>query len=73
MNLKDLFGVGTKLDKNIVKNNHQFHCYNQNMDFVNRINQNVAKYWYPNEKMVVVPGSFNGRCYYSDCVGIVSY
>ena len=23
---------------------NQFHCYNQNMDFVNRMDKNVAKY-----------------------------
>ena len=34
---------------------NQFHCYKQNMGFVSRLDQNVAKYWYPNEKMVVVP------------------
>ena len=32
------------------------------MGFVNRMDQNVAKYWYPNEKMVVVPVCLNGRC-----------
>ena len=29
------------------------------MGFVNRMDQNVAKYWYPNEKMVVVPVFLN--------------
>ena len=32
---------------------NQFHCYNQDMGFVNRMDQNMAKYWYPNEKIVV--------------------
>ena len=40
------------------------------MGFVNRTGQNVAKYWYPNEKIVVVPVCLNGRCCYSGCVGI---
>ena len=52
---------------------NQFHCYNQNMGFVNRMDQKVAKYWYPNEKMVVIPVCLNGRCCSSGCVGIVSY
>ena len=52
---------------------HQSLCYNQNMGFVNRMDQNLAKYWYPNEKMVVFPVCLNGRCCYSGCVGIVSY
>ena len=29
---------------------NQFHCYNQNMGFVNRMDQNVANYWYPNKR-----------------------
>ena len=29
--------------------------------------------WYPNERMVVVPISFNGRCCSLECVGIVLY
>ena len=41
---------------------NQFHCYNKNMGFINRMDQNVAKYWYPNEKMVVIPVCLNGRC-----------
>ena len=45
----------------------------QSMGFVNRMDQNVAKYWYPNEKMVVVPVCLNDRCCYSGCVGIASY
>ena len=28
------------------------------MGFVNRMDQNMAKYWYPNEQMVVVPVYF---------------
>ena len=31
---------------------NQFHCYNQNMDFVKRMDQNVAKHRIGNEKMV---------------------
>ena len=52
---------------------NQFHCYNQNMSFVNRVDQNVVNYWYPNEKMVVVPICWNGRCCHSGCGGIVSH
>ena len=29
--------------------------------------------WYPDEKMVVFPICFNGRCCFSGCVGIVSF
>ena len=60
MNLRDLFGVVT----------NQFHCYNQNMGSVNKMDQNVANFWCPNEKMVVVPVCLNGRCCYSG--GILS-
>ena len=52
---------------------YQFHCYNKNMGFVNRMDRNVAKYWYPNEEMLVIHVYFNGRCCYSECVGIVPY
>ena len=52
---------------------NQFHCYNQNTDFVNRMDQDVAKYWYPNGKMVAVPVCLNGICCSSRCVGIVLY
>ena len=40
---------------------NQFHFYNQKMDFVKRMDQNLAKYWYPNEKMAVVPVCLNGN------------
>ena len=33
---------------------NQLPCYNQNMNFVNKMEKNVAKYLYPNEKMVVL-------------------
>ena len=59
--------------KHVQEQPNQFHFYNQNMGFVNRMDQNVAKYWYRNEKMVVVPVCLNGRCCYSGCVVIVSY
>ena len=39
----------------------------QNMGFVNRMDQNVTKYWYSNEKMAVVPVCLNGSCCYSLC------
>ena len=52
---------------------NQFHCYNQNMGFVKRMDQNETKYWYPNEKIVVDPVCLNGRCCYSGCMGIASY
>ena len=50
MNLRDLYGVGTKLKNNIFKNNNQINSVVTNMGFVNRMDQNVVKYWYPNEK-----------------------
>ena len=37
------------------------------------MDENEAKYWYPNEKMVVVRVCLNGRCCSSGCMGIVSY
>ena len=50
MNLRDLYGVGTKLKNNIFKNNSQINSVVTNMGFVNRMDQYVVKYWYPNEK-----------------------
>ena len=29
---------------------NNFHFYNENMGFVNRMDKNVVKCWYPNEK-----------------------
>ena len=40
------------------------------MGFVNRLDQNLSKYWYANEKMMVVPACLNGRCCHSGCVGL---
>ena len=72
MNLKDFLGVGTKLKKTYSKTTaNQIHCYNQNIGFVNRMDQNVAKYWHPNKKLVVVPVCLNGRCCYTGCVSSV--
>ena len=41
-----------KVEKQYIQEqqSNQFHCYNQNMGFVNRMDHNVAKYWYPHEK-----------------------
>ena len=33
------------------------------MSFVKRMDQNVAKYWYFNEKMVMLPVCMDGRSY----------
>ena len=55
------------MGKNIFKNN------NETMGFVNGMNKNVTKYWYPNEKMVAVPVGLNGRCCHSGYMGIVTY
>ena len=51
---------------------NQFHCYNQSMGFVNRRDQNMAKYriGIRMNKMVVVPVSFGNRCCFAGCVGI---
>ena len=75
VNLKDLFGVGTKSKKYIYSRatTNQFHCFNQNLDFVNRMDQSVTKYWYLNEKMAMIPVCSNGRCCSSGCEGIASY
>ena len=43
------------------------------MGFVNRMDQNVAKYWYPNEKMLVVSVYMNDRRCFSGYVGIELY
>ena len=52
---------------------NQFHSYNKNMGYVNKMDQNLAKYRYPNKKMVVVHLCFIGRCCSSACMGVVSY
>ena len=46
VNLRDLFGVGIKSKKMYIQEQqqNQFHCYKQNMGFVNRMDQNMAKY-----------------------------
>ena len=46
---------------------HFNQCMTKSMD------ENVTKYWYPNEKMVVVPVCLNGTCCSSGCVGIAWY
>ena len=43
VNLRDLFGLEQVWKKVCSRHPHQFHCYNQNMSFVNMMNQNVAK------------------------------
>ena len=63
MNLRDFFGVGIEWEKNIFKNNNEI------MGFVNGMDKNMAKYWYPNEKMVVVPICLNGSCCHSGYMG----
>ena len=68
MNLRDLFGVRPKLKQNIFKKSNPM-----SSTAVNTMDQNVAKYWYPNEKMVVFLVCVNGRCYSSGCMGVVSY
>ena len=74
MNLRNLFGVRTKLRKIFSRTaTNSVPLYNQKMAFVNRMDQNVAKYWYPNEEMVVVLVCLNSRNRFSGCVGIVSY
>ena len=46
MSLRDLFGVEKKLKE---QQPSQFHRYNQNMGFVERRDQNMAKYWLASE------------------------
>ena len=42
----NLFGVGTKLKEKYIQEqqSNQFHCYNQKMSFVKRMDQNVSKH-----------------------------
>ena len=37
----------------------------------NGLERGQVQNWYPNQKMVVVPVSLNGRCCSSGCMGIV--
>ena len=55
---------------------NQFHCYNKNMELVDRMDQNVAKCridGYPNERIVVVPFCLNGRCCSTEWAGVVLF
>ena len=78
VNLRDLFGVGTKLKENIFKNINQMNSTVTTRTWVlstewTRICGQVPD-WYPNEKNGGVPHFFlSGRCCSSECVGIVSY
>ena len=64
-----------KVEKQYVQEQqpNQFHCYNYNMDYVNRMDQNVTTCLYLHEKMVVVLVCLIGRFRYSGCGGTVSY
>ena len=76
MNLRDSFGVGTKLKEvhsrtttksiPLLQPEHRF-CQ-QNGPELGQLQD-----WYLKEKMVVVPVSLNGSCCSSGCVGIASY
>ena len=74
---RNLFGVGTKLKQSIylrattksiplLQPEHEFFQKNGP-------ERGQTQDWYPNETIVVVPVSFNGRCCSSGCVGIVLY
>ena len=79
MNLGDLFGVGWNKNEYMYMYIHSrtttksVPLLQPELGFANRMDQNMARYWYPNEKMVVVPVCLNGRRCYSACMGIVSY
>ena len=79
MNLGDLFGVGWNKNEYMYMYIHSgtttksVPLLQPELGFVNRMDQNMARYWYPNEKMVVVPVCLNGIRCYSPCMGIVSY
>ena len=70
MNLRDLFGVGTKLKESILYSRtttksipvlQPEHGFSQQ----NRPERGQVQEWYPNEKMVVVLVCLNGRYYSS--------
>ena len=47
VNLRDFLGAATKLkERKYIQEQqpNQIHCYNQNMGFVNRMDQSVANY-----------------------------
>ena len=73
MNLRDLFGVGTKLKESIIKNNNQisFTVTTRAWILSTEWTRTWSSDWYLNEEMVVVPVCLNGRCYFSGCVGNV--
>ena len=77
MNLRYLFGVGTKLKENIYKNNNQISWTVTTRTWVfcqqNGPERGQVKYWYTNEKKVMVHVCLNGRSCSSGWVGIVSY
>ena len=73
-NLRDLFGVGTKLKKIYSRTKTKSVLLLQpEYGFFQQNGLEPGQDWYPNEKMVVVLVCLNGRCCYSGCVGIVSY
>ena len=64
--IKRFLRCQNKVEKQYIREQQskEFHCCNQNMGFVNRMDQNVARYWYPNEKLLVFAVYLNGRCCY---------
>ena len=76
LNLRDLFGVSTKLKEIIFKNNHQMNSTvttEHGFFRQNGLERCEVQVWYPNEKNLVVPVCLTGRCCSSECVGVVSY
>ena len=76
LNLRDLFGVWTKLKESIFKNNSKLIPLLQREHGLFRQDgpeRFQVQDWYPNEKVVVVAVCLNGRCCFSECVGLVSY
>ena len=68
MNLRDFFGVGTKLKESIFKSNSQINSTVTIRTWVYQQNgpdRDQVQDWYPGEKMVVDPTCLNGGCCYS--------
>ena len=76
VNLRDLFGVGTKLKKGYSRTTTKWIPHLQPEHGF--CQQNGSEHcqvqdWYSNDKMVGVPVCLKGRCSFSGCVGLVLY
>ena len=76
VNLRIFLGVVGELKESISKSNNQIKFTVTTRTWVlstEWTKRGQLQGWYPDEEIVVVPISLNGRCCSSGCEGIVSY